>query len=249
MHTYYIHVCVHCKTVWLNTNYSVKVTYQKLIGVRPRLLGEALNGDQTIVPKLPSVDHIGGFLSTLRDDQFGAEPICGRSELSQAELFEHNHRMLFLWFFFPVSFIHYFKTTIQCFDKKQKTNKQNSHIRKKTQKKKYRNLDLGEEGPGQGKPSGWFWTESSPWLRTYIDSCIYTTVLVLSQHLEREREVEREGKCGKDENGDGVEVKWRLKSATLWKENQGRKKGSEREREKWRKWWRITIGRRCIQWF
>lgn len=74
-------------------------TYQKLIGVRPRLLGEALNGDKAIVAKLPSVNNIGGFLSALRDDQFGAEPVRSGSKLGKAKHFERRDHMLFLLFF------------------------------------------------------------------------------------------------------------------------------------------------------
>lgn len=55
--------------------------HHKLVWIRPGELGEALNGDQAIVSKLPSVDDIRSFLSALRHYQLAAEPICGRSQL------------------------------------------------------------------------------------------------------------------------------------------------------------------------
>ena len=70
--------------------------YHKLMWVRPGELGEALNGNKAIVSKLPFVNHIGSFLSTLRDYQFTTEPICCCSQLCQLELLECRHAIVLL---------------------------------------------------------------------------------------------------------------------------------------------------------
>ena len=51
-----------------NLPYSTSLCH-KLMWVRPGELGEVLNGNKAIVSKLPFVNHIGSFLSTLRDYQ------------------------------------------------------------------------------------------------------------------------------------------------------------------------------------
>ena len=79
--------------------------YHKLMWVRPGELGEALNGNKAIVSKLPFVNHIGSFLSTLRDYQFTTEPICCCSQLCQLKLLECRHAIVLLQFLLSSSTI------------------------------------------------------------------------------------------------------------------------------------------------
>ncbi|KAM4115170.1 hypothetical protein ACJW30_04G128000 [Castanea mollissima] len=95
--------------------------YHKLMWVRPGELGEALNGIKAIVSKLPFVNHIGSFLSTLRDYQFTTEPICRCSQLCQLELLECRHAIVLLQFLLSSSTI--------CFKYIHNNNTQNTNIK------------------------------------------------------------------------------------------------------------------------
>ena len=87
--------------------------------VRPGELGEALNGDDAIVTKLSSVNHIRSFLSTLRYYQFAAESIRRSSQLRQRELFEYRYVVVLLRFLLSsICFIYSKKNPIK---KKKKT--------------------------------------------------------------------------------------------------------------------------------
>lgn len=62
--------------------------YHKLVRVRPRKPGEALDSDKAIGVQLPSVNHIGSFFSTFRDYQIAAKSVGGGSKFRQRELSE-----------------------------------------------------------------------------------------------------------------------------------------------------------------
>ncbi len=97
-----------------------KQKYHKLVRVRPGELREALNGDDAIVTKLPSINHIRSFLSTLRYYQFAAESIRRSSQLRQRELFEYRYVVVLLRFLLSsICFIY---------------SKKKNPIKKKTQK-------------------------------------------------------------------------------------------------------------------
>lgn len=80
------------------------ITYDKLAWVWPGELGEALDGHQAIVAKLPFVHHIGRPLSALRNYEFAAEPIGRRSELRQPELLEARNGVTLLQLLPIISF-------------------------------------------------------------------------------------------------------------------------------------------------
>jgi len=61
-------------------------SYGELLGVRPSLLGEFLDGDPAalvVVLEAAFVDDIGGFLAALGDDVVGAEVVGGGSEVGE----------------------------------------------------------------------------------------------------------------------------------------------------------------------
>lgn len=63
----------------------------ELLGVRPSLFGEFLDGDpaaMVVVLEAAFVDDIRGFLAALGDDVLGAEVVCGGSQVSERELGE-----------------------------------------------------------------------------------------------------------------------------------------------------------------
>nr|GMD65188.1 hypothetical protein Iba_chr12cCG2980 [Ipomoea batatas] len=60
----------------------------------PRLLGEALDSNNLITSKLPSVHHIRCFLSTLRNYHFTAKSIGCSSKFSQTKFRECRHLLL-----------------------------------------------------------------------------------------------------------------------------------------------------------
>ena len=98
-----------------------KQKYHKLVRVRPGELGEALNGDDAIVTKLSSVNHIRSFLSTLRYYQFAAESIRRSSQLRQRELFEYRYVVVLLRFLLSsICFIYSKKKSNKKKKKKQK---------------------------------------------------------------------------------------------------------------------------------
>lgn len=63
------------------TEIGKTVDYHKLLRIRPWLLGEAFNGNQSIISKLPSINNIRSFLSTLRNNQLRTKAISGSSKL------------------------------------------------------------------------------------------------------------------------------------------------------------------------
>ena len=66
-------------------------SYGELLGVRPSLLGELLDGNPAalvVVLEVAFVDNIGGFLAALGDDVVGVEVVGGSSEVGEWELEE-----------------------------------------------------------------------------------------------------------------------------------------------------------------
>ena len=69
--------------------------YGELLGVRPGELGEFLDGDpaaEVVVLEAALVDHIGGLLAALGDDEVGAEVVRRRFQLRKRELRESRPR-------------------------------------------------------------------------------------------------------------------------------------------------------------
>ena len=61
-------------------------SYGELLGVRPSLLGELLDGNPAalvVVLEVAFVDNIGGFLAALGDDVVGVEVVGGSSEVGE----------------------------------------------------------------------------------------------------------------------------------------------------------------------
>lgn len=66
----------------------------ELLGIRPGLPGEALDGDHAAAVELPPVDDVRGLLAALGDDQLGAEALGRHPELRQPVLLKHRHLIL-----------------------------------------------------------------------------------------------------------------------------------------------------------
>lgn len=63
-------------------------SYHKLLSIRPGLFRESFDGNETIAFELSSVNNIGSFLSTFRDNAARAKPIRCFPQLIQIKLFE-----------------------------------------------------------------------------------------------------------------------------------------------------------------
>lgn len=63
-------------------------SHHELLGIGPRLLGEALYGDEPAPVEPAPVDHVRRLLAALGDDQVGAEALRRRAELGEAVLLE-----------------------------------------------------------------------------------------------------------------------------------------------------------------
>lgn len=84
------------QTQCINWKWYSGFPHHKLLSIRPRQLGEALDSNQAITVEFPSVNNIGSFLAALGDYVVAAEAVGSLAKLAEAVFLKCGNLMLLI---------------------------------------------------------------------------------------------------------------------------------------------------------